>query len=168
MSFCVFRTTALALAALTITASLTSVSASPREERLARLATKYKQTHQRLLLQGKQARIQRARALAALKGKARLPEARRKAPLDLGEPGGPQGTEPRGDASLERGAMPANVSALLPNVRVNNPALDAANSTQAEVLIAALGNYILVAWNDGQGFVNPAPNNDTQGVGYST
>ena len=51
------------------------------------------------------------------------------------------------------------------NVRCNNPAGDSATAGQSEESIASLGNFILVAWNDGQGFVTGG---DVQNYGYST
>jgi hypothetical protein len=56
----------------------------------------------------------------------------------------------------------ASGAATIPaNVRANNTAGDAANTTQAEQAIAVWGNYVLVAWNDG---IGP----QYQGYGYST
>ena len=60
----------------------------------------------------------------------------------------------------------AEVTAVVPtNVRANNPSGDASNAGQAEESIASLGSNMLVAWNDGQGFVTGG---DTQGYAYST
>ena len=62
--------------------------------------------------------------------------------------------------------LSATRSAALPtNVRVNNTAGDAANSAQSEQFLGVAGSNILVAWNDGQGFVTGP---DIQGYGYST
>ncbi len=52
------------------------------------------------------------------------------------------------------------------NVRVNNPTGDASSAGQAEESVAALGNYVLIAWNDGQGFTFN-PYHDLQTAGYS-
>ncbi len=64
---------------------------------------------------------------------------------------------PRASVSSTQG-IPANV-------RCNNPAVDAAGAGQAEQFIAASGNNILVAWNDGQGFTTGG---DIQNYAYST
>ena len=53
------------------------------------------------------------------------------------------------------------VAAIPPNVRVNNPKGEGTNIAQSEESIAAWGNSVLVAWNDGAG-----PH--YQGYGYST
>lgn len=60
-----------------------------------------------------------------------------------------------------------NLATVPTNVRCNNPALqsDAATAGQSEQQICSLGNDVLVAWNDGQGFNTGG---DTQGYGYST
>jgi Bacterial pre-peptidase C-terminal domain len=51
------------------------------------------------------------------------------------------------------------------NVRVNDPAADSANVGQAEESLAADGQNVLCAFNDGQGFVTGGGN---QGYAYST
>jgi hypothetical protein len=59
----------------------------------------------------------------------------------------------------------ATATATIPaNVRANNPIGDGAGAGQAESAIAAWGDYVMVAWNDGQGFVTGP---DIQGFGYS-
>jgi hypothetical protein len=55
-------------------------------------------------------------------------------------------------------------AAVPTNVRVNNTSGDAATAGQAEEAIASMGNYVLVAWNNGQGFVSGG---DVQTAGYS-
>lgn len=55
--------------------------------------------------------------------------------------------------------------ALGPNVRANDPAGDAPAHGQAEASLAALGDDVLVFWNDGAGFDLPA--GDIQGGAYS-
>ena len=60
---------------------------------------------------------------------------------------------------------PLAVQSIPTNVRCNNPAGDAANAGQAEQYIARWGNYVLVAWNDGQGFNTGG---DIQNYAYST
>lgn len=67
-----------------------------------------------------------------------------------------------------RRALPSNTNAaqtIPANVRANDTAGDAVNAGQAESAIASLGQNILVAWNDGQGFNDGT---DIQGYGYST
>lgn len=59
----------------------------------------------------------------------------------------------------------AHAAASTPlNVRANEPATDAAGAGQAETSIAVLGEHVVVAWNDGQGFNS---NGDTQGFAWS-
>ncbi len=62
--------------------------------------------------------------------------------------------------------MSASSTAATPaNARANNPASDTGgNSGQSESTIAALGDQVVVAWNDGDGFVT---NGDTQGFAWS-
>jgi len=70
-----------------------------------------------------------------------------------------------GDAAVLPG--PAE-TALGPNIRANNRLTDVlAGSTQSEESIAAWGQYVLVAWNDAENYLNPPPNNDIQGYGFS-
>lgn len=57
------------------------------------------------------------------------------------------------------------VAASVPlNVRVNDPVPDAAGAGQSETSIAAHGDHVVVAWNDGQGFTTGG---DTQGFAWS-
>jgi hypothetical protein len=73
---------------------------------------------------------------------------------------------PAGD-NAARLAAPASAqaSAAIPaNVRVNSPSGDGASAGQCEESVAALGDYVVVAWNDGQGFNTGG---DTQGYGWS-
>ncbi len=75
---------------------------------------------------------------------------------------------PAGVGTPARPALPTGAQATtsIPlNVRTNNPAGDAANAGQCEESIAALGDNVLVAWNDGQGFTSGG---DTQGYGWSS
>ena len=67
-----------------------------------------------------------------------------------------------------RAPQPAAATGFTPptNVLANNRAGDGFASGQCEQDIAAFGNNILVAWNDGEGFNDFT--NDTQGYGYST
>ncbi|HTK31168.1 MAG TPA: FlgD immunoglobulin-like domain containing protein [Candidatus Saccharimonadaceae bacterium] len=69
--------------------------------------------------------------------------------------------------ALPRRAEPAGLASSLStpaNVRANDPAGDAAGVGQAEQSVAVLGQHVLVAWNDGQGFVTGG---DVQGYGFS-
>jgi hypothetical protein len=60
--------------------------------------------------------------------------------------------------------LPFSTESIPANVRANNPAGDAANAGQAEVSLAAYGNYALLSWNDGQGF---ADGSAVQGIAIS-
>ena len=63
-------------------------------------------------------------------------------------------------------AGPAGATAVPPtNVRVNDRIGDTVTSGQSECSIAAFGQNVLAAWNDGQGFVTGG---DGQGYGWST
>ncbi len=100
---------------------------------------------------------------AAKRGKAIKPGARA---------GRPMGEDYLVPETAARHAAPADLltalsTAVVPtNVRVNDPAGDLSTSScQSEESIAFLGNNILVAWNDSQGF---STGGDTQGWGYST
>ena len=67
---------------------------------------------------------------------------------------------------LRRPVRPLSAQVVPANQRVNNPAGDTGSAGQSEESIAALGQNVLAAWNDGQGF-NVA-NGSGQGYGYST
>jgi hypothetical protein len=56
---------------------------------------------------------------------------------------------------------------LATNVRANDPTLDAPSATQSEVSVAANGDNVLLAFNDGQG-VTAFPRTHTQGYAWST
>ncbi len=75
----------------------------------------------------------------------------------------------RASASL-RGRSISQIEALGTNVRANDPANDLvpAGAGQSEGSIAVWNNYVVVAWNDGDGFDRAAPNDDIFGVAYST
>lgn len=119
-----------------------------------------------LLMQGARRRIEAAR-----RWRAEVREARRRG-LPAPKPGVRQRPAPfdedraAGRIATE-GAAPAprlgatGATTIPTNVRANNPAGDPAGVTQAEQAIAAWGNYVLVAWNDG---LDP----QYQGYGYST
>jgi hypothetical protein len=73
---------------------------------------------------------------------------------------------------VSRGAiapLAASATSAIPtNVRCNNPASDATGANaagQAEESVAAIGNNVVVAWNNGQGF--NIVNGDVQGYGWS-
>ncbi len=51
------------------------------------------------------------------------------------------------------------------NVRVNSPDSEGVGIGQAEVSIAAIGQYVVAGYNDGQGYVTLS---STQGISYST
>jgi hypothetical protein len=72
-------------------------------------------------------------------------------------------------ADLDRGVKPytaQRTTAMVPaNVRVNDPTGDASSAGQAEESVASFGSDVLVAWNDGQGFVTGG---DVQTAGYSS
>src|SRR5258708_1463920 len=85
-------------------------------------------------------------------------------PPDEASPGEPArplaGRRPRG-APLSQLATPANVL-------VNNPVGEALGTDQFEVSLAACGNYVVTAWNDGIGYDNFPNTTSTQGCGSST
>jgi pre-peptidase len=68
-------------------------------------------------------------------------------------------------AGMQRVAAPLRGAALAANQQINNRAGDSPSSGQSEVSIAALGNRLVAAWNDGEGFVQSI---STQGYGIST
>jgi hypothetical protein len=93
--------------------------------------------------------------------------ARLRVPGDVGEPGGRQGDD--AVSARDRAAEPAGASVLAPDVRVNDPGPDLlAGSGQAEVLHAMIGNDVVAAWNDGDGFGGGQHSPHTQGFGTST
>lgn len=57
---------------------------------------------------------------------------------------------------------PVELNATPANVRANNPALEGIDVCQSEESIASFGDYVLVAWNDGNNDITQA-----QGYGYS-
>ena len=66
-------------------------------------------------------------------------------------------------AGIER-ATSRSTAALPLNVRTNSTSGDAAGAGQSETSIAVLGDHVVVAWNDGQGFNTSG---DTQGFAWS-
>lgn len=127
-----------------------------------------------LMHEGASRRFARARKYAeaqrALQGK---PAPRRPAKPGTGaKPATDEDRRIPQDAALPpRVADPTALSAdaVVPtNVRANNPATDAAGVGQAEESMASRGSNVLVAFNDGQGFVAGNPYKDSQGYAYST
>jgi hypothetical protein len=100
---------------------------------------------------------------AAKRGKAIKPGARATRPVGEDYPV-PENSARHASPS---GALATSSTAAVPtNVRVNDPTGDLSTSScQSEESIAFLGNDILVAWNDSQGF---STGGDVQGWGYST
>ena len=72
------------------------------------------------------------------------------------------GAHPSYEMDVTARRYATHAAATVPaNLRVNDPAADADNTTQSESSIASWGNDVLVAWNDGLG-------PPYQGYGYST
>jgi len=85
------------------------------------------------------------------------------------KPAGGEGVNepmPAGLAGLRPPAFPTRLTAGFPpaNVRVNSPDSETTGIGQAEVSVAALGQHMLAAYNDGWGYVTGG---STQGVSYS-
>ncbi len=146
-------------------AGLRAAGATP-----VRFAGRVKELERRMLWEGmRERRIEsiHARGDARLHGRAR---SRRQAttrferaverPKETLPPTGPAGLRRAQPAAL------AGAQAFPSNVRANNPVGDHANAGQSETGIAALGNIVVAAWNDGEGF--NLPNLPRQGWGYST
>lgn len=146
-------------------------TAADRDTERARIerAAALKRVQQQLLAKGARRHLDRARTVAEARRRHQPPPAAatgRKVPLDWREADGPQGSE----AALRYGryARPASVNAgILPNVRVNDPTGDVPNAGQSEAHVAAWNQYVLAAWNDGQGLTF-TPYRTAQGYGYST
>lgn len=64
-------------------------------------------------------------------------------------------------------AEPLSSQLLGLNVRANDTLGDTTSATQSEVSLAAIGDQVLVSWNDGQGFYTP-PSFHIQGYAIST
>jgi hypothetical protein len=150
----------LTLALVVLAASAQATSAQEIEAQ-ARLI---KQQQRRMLMAGPLRHLKADREYAravkqSLKKHQPLPvrgASLKKAPTDVENAPASLGRLPRSSAGQ---------AAVVPtNVLCNNPTGDAAGSGQSEQSIASWGPYVLVAWNDGQGFV-VGP--DTQGYGYS-
>jgi len=153
---------ALALAGTFALAGALHADAVPADEAKARsFAALLKQQQKRQLLSeyahSKRERRERIEAIRAAR------RGRRMKPVT-----GEGVLEPAPDASLmPRLAFPTHASGVpFPpaNVRVNSPDSEGIGIGQAEVCIAALGQYVVAAYNDGQGFVNLS---STQGISYS-
>ncbi len=72
--------------------------------------------------------------------------------------------EPRTWTGLTNPMAATSTAAAPVNVRANNPTGDNPAAGQSESTIAALGNFVLTAWNDGQGFITAT---DRQGFAWS-
>ncbi len=133
-----------------------------------------KAAQQRLMLEKARVRLAkaakaRAEAKAQKKsgGKAAAPATgqrqRRAYPLDGILPFTPEHRE-----QMARSFEGQAANALAPNILVNDTTGNQETGAgQAEQMIAAWGPYILLAWNDGQGF-EEGISADIQGFGYST
>jgi hypothetical protein len=145
-----FRPARFAAAFLVLTALLPGPARAERSaaeaERSAMFARRYKQIQQHLLLEGAERKRER-------RGERLGP-----AP-DASELAGPPGAvAPTPGAGP---APPLGTWALATNVRANNPAGDPPAATQSEVSVAAHGDNVLLAFNDGGG-------SQTQGYAWST
>ncbi len=89
--------------------------------------------------------------------KARKTLAGLKARRPVEEAGTPAATAPASTQAAwgvnGRGESPLASLVIPTNVRANNPTGDGASAGQSEESICALGDYVMAAWNDGQGFV---------------
>ena len=114
----------------------------------------------RFMMRGAQRKLSRHLDNKKLKGKPLPGHGRRPA---VPEPD-PPGLAP---LTTSRGPMPARVKEIATNRLINNRGGDVlAGSGQCEVSIAAHGQNVVAAWNDGEGFAPPG--GSTQGFGYST
>jgi hypothetical protein len=145
-----------------------SVDDATLSDPLARLRA-IKQSQRELLMGGARGHI--AGVLAEIRWEAwkkRHPGASRRGVHARPSSDSEEGALPLDGQPLSRGApRAAALSTLLfpTNVRCNNPAGDSAGAGQAEECIASFGQFVLVAWNDGQGFNTGG---DVQNYGYST
>jgi hypothetical protein len=174
---------ALAIALAVVCPPAGRAEETPARPGRSRFAPIMKLEQRRLVLQGARRRMERARAYARLlrrhpeldalhRGHPELARrgVRARRPPDEGEGGPPP--ESGGLRGSARGAaIPMGARfALGTNVRANDRAEDATftSVTQAEEMMAALGQDVLIAWNDGLGFESGAPVTGTQGWAYST
>ncbi len=163
----------LVVTVLTVAPSLSSgQTATPTRPDRTELLRRVKKIQVKLMLQRAQARLARAKKEARQaridrsRGKAKpaptaaVRQRRNEIPeVGFGRPARPFTSAP---------SLGNSLNALGPNVLVNDTTGDRNSAAgQAEPAIAAWGNYVLVAWNDGQGFED-GPGNDLMGYGYST
>jgi hypothetical protein len=128
-----------------------------------------KLTQRRVLAEGELARLRRARELAKHHGRraagvrSRRTREEELAPLEREAPG----TRPAW--MKQRFESWRAQQALKTNVRANNRNSDLVlNATQAEEVVAAWHQYVLIAWNDGEHAGAAAPANDILGYGFSS
>jgi hypothetical protein len=157
----------LLLAALVTTLTLTALPAGAQQtvSDVETNARRIKQVQKEMMRQGAQRRFERMRTWAKEVRKAKQakkpapPSALRRRPAIVD----PEdiATAPR--PAADRTAVSAT-QVVPTNVRANDRAGDSSNSGQAEQSIASYLGNVLVAWNDGQGFVTGL---DTQGYAWS-
>lgn len=142
----------------------------PKDPTLAEQRAEFKKLHQQMLLQKSRVKLAQGKAHADLVRRAARGDKAAKRELAKGvrarRPYSEEANLPV--AGPDRTAEPAAIGATssIPfNVRANNPAGDNASAGQCEEAIGVLGDNILVAWNDGQGFVTGG---DTQGYAWSS
>lgn len=161
------RLAALALALLLLPAPAPAAIESPT-------AHPWKLAHARRMAEtGMEKRASRERKKQALRRALREWRAARLArPAGRGERARPARPEPPAAAdgdvtTLERRARRFGAEAFTtpPNVIVNSRAGDSPLSGQSETTVAAWGDIVVAAWNDGEGFVS---NGDTQGWAVSS
>jgi hypothetical protein len=162
---------ALAIALVVLAPLAARTDEAPAPAGRSRFAPAMKLKQKQLVMRGARQRMERAREFA--RWRRAHPELARKG-IRARRPPDSEEALPREAAagpvvSTPRAAAPAAQAALGSNVIANNRAEDAsfAAVTQAEEMIAALGQNVLVAWNDGLGFEFGSPVVGTQGWGYS-
>lgn len=142
----------------------------PKDPTLAEQRAEFKKLSRHLLLQRSRARLAEGKAHAELVKRAARGDKAAKRELAKGvRARRPYTDEPNQPvAGPDRVAEPAAAGATssIPlNVRANNPVGDNGSAGQCEEAIGVLGDHVLVAWNDGQGFVTGG---DTQGYAWSS
>ena len=157
-----FARTVAALVAAIIVAALCFGPAGGSPAHSPRRTAKIKQTQYRLMVQGKLARMKRARdaARGIQPGPARGKAAREEALLPFEQ-------QSRAEWARQRFQQFRAQSALGSNVKANGGGDVVPGSTQAEVSIAAWRQYVLVAWNDGEDACFPT-NPACPVLGYAT
>ena len=176
MPFKALRLVAVSVLIATVLAMVPILSsgqtATPLRPDRAETLRRVKQIQVKLMLQRAQARLARGKVQARLARHSRktgtakplagaaVGQRRTEIPeVGFGRPARPFASSPTLGNAL---------NALGPNLLVNDTTGDRFSAAgQAEPAIAAWGNYVLVAWNDGQGFEN-GPDSDLMGYGYST